>query len=133
VALIQVTSSIPQEINGGQEVPEHEEDLFDPEFGPGDDDDGDEFDESDVTEEELEEGAQPIAAPYVIPELPAILFYDSASHGHRRYYQNSLQGKPSWGKTKDEAFVFDNADHLKLAGENCKAWGYSGLDLETVK
>jgi hypothetical protein len=136
-----VISTIPKQGENSMSTPQEQvpldEEFFDPEASldldddegldndPDDSDDGDGFDDSD-----LKATAE---IPFKVPEMPAILFYDSASHGHRRFYQNSLKGKPEWGATKDEAFVFDNADHLKLAGENCKAWGYSGLDIETVK
>lgn len=115
-----------------------EEDLFDPnspllgednghegEFDDEDEDEDDEQDEDDESEE--------IPVPEIVPDLPAVLFYDSPSHGKRRYYLNSLKGKPEWSYTKDGAFVFENLDHLKLAGSNCKQYGYVGLNFETIK
>lgn len=104
--------------------------LFDPDAPlPEDLDEDDEYEKDETDEDDEPE----IVEPEVIPDLPVLLFYDSATHGKRRYYKNSLNGKPEWSYTKDDAFVFDNLDHLKLAGGNCKQYGYQGLDFESVK
>lgn len=103
--------------------------LFDPDAILSEDleEAGEEFDEDEIDDEPQ------IVEPEVIPDLPAVLFYDSLTHGKRRFYKDSLKGKPEWSYTKDDAFVFDNLDHLKLAGGNCKQYGYQGLSFETVK
>lgn len=81
-------------------------------------------------EEEVE--AEDDSVPVVTPVLPAVLMYDSTSHGKRRYYVNSLKGKPVWAYDKEHAFVFDNLDHIKLAGGNCHNYGYSDVTWEAV-
>jgi hypothetical protein len=92
-------------------------------------------DEEDEDEEDLDDEIVELDAVIQakLPDLPAILFYDSKSHGKRRFYMTSLHGKPTWTDNKEEAYTFDNHDHLKLAGQNCKNYGYKGLDVETVQ
>lgn len=104
---------------------EGDDDLFDPDAAEFE---GEEFDDDEDEDEEEES----VEVPEILPTLPAVLFYDSTSHGKRRFYVNSLKGKPEWTYEKDGAYVFENADHLKLAGSNCKHYGYTGLDFETI-
>jgi hypothetical protein len=89
----------------------------------------DEDEKDDELDEEIVEVSQVEAK---LPELPAILFYDSKTHNKRRYYSNGLKGKPEWSESKDGAFVFQSHDHLRLASLYCRHYGYKGLDIETV-
>lgn len=117
-----------------------EEDLFDKnspllgeDNGHEDEDlEDDDYDDEDDNQDD-EEDDESVPVPEIIPDLPAVLFYDSTSHGKRRFYKNSLKGKPEWSYTKDGAFVFENLDHLKLAGNNCKQYGYNGINVEPIK
>lgn len=115
---------------GEFDPPEDEHNLFDPDLEV----DEEELDDDGEFEDELDEQeAEAAAIPEVIPDLPALLFYDSLTHGKRRFYVHSLKGKPEWSYTKDGAFTFDNLDHLKLAGRHCRDYGYKNVDFESVK
>lgn len=113
-----------------------EEDLFDknsPLLGEDNGHEGEYDEDEDDEQEDDEDETEEVPTIEPVPDLPAVLFYDSTSHGKRRFYKNSLKGKPEWSYTKDEAFVFENLDHLKLAGSHCKQYGYHGINVETIK
>lgn len=93
--------------------------------GPQDEADEDDTPDSEdpAHDEALEKATEPVAQP---PELPGLAWYDSSSHGKRRYYAGAKgsRGKPEWTYDKAEAIVIEHIDHVFLVRRICREFAY---------